>query len=90
MALTQAQLNAHLRTMLLNQIQHEEDNFAVLKFFLRACERHARAGNGDNAEAARTVGQAVFENVIGRSATADDLHYLRNHLAGDVDGAGIL
>lgn len=90
MALTQAQLNAHLRTMLLNQIPHEDDNLVVLRFFLRACVRHARAVNGDNAEAARTVGQAVFENVIGRSATAGDLHYLRNHLASDVDGVGIL
>lgn len=90
MALTQAQLNTHLRTMLLNQIPHEEDNMAVLRFFLKACVRHARVGNGDNAEAAKTVARVVFENVIGRSMTADDAHYLRSHLAAEVDGAGIL
>lgn len=90
MALTTAQLNAHIRTMIVDQLQRENGNSrAALMFLLRACARHARSGTADDLEAAKTAAQFIFETVLGRSMTADDAHYLRKHLnldSGAADG----
>lgn len=93
-ALTAAQLNAHIRSMLVDRLTFETaedrspDNQALL-FLLRACADHARLGDADSIEAAKTSAQFLFETVIGRSATANDLHFLRNHLAQTVNGSGL-
>lgn len=91
MALTQAELNAHIRTMIVDRLQAEGSDVsgAALRFLLRACADHANLGGADNLEAAKTSAQFLFETVIGRSATADDLHLLRNHIAPDVSGTGM-
>lgn len=84
MALTTAQLNAHIRSMIVDQLRRENGNTreAVL-FLLRACAWHARSGTADDLEAAKTAAQFIFETVIGRSMTAEDAHLLRNHLSKD-------
>lgn len=85
MALTQAQLNAHLRTMVLDQLPLEKNKREAILFFLRACITHYRTAGPDNQEAARTVGQFMYEQFIGRAATAADLHLLRKHAATEAD-----
>lgn len=88
MALTAAQLNAHIRTMLVDQLQRENGNArAAMLFLLRACAWHARSGTADDLEAAKTVAQFIFETVLGRSMTAEDAHILRKHVSPDVGAA---
>lgn len=91
MALTTAQLNAHIRTMIQEELVREASrtDAEAVRFLLRACAFHARTGTADDLEAAKTVAQFVFETVLGRSATATDLHLLRNHLSLDVGGTGV-
>jgi hypothetical protein len=91
-ALTTAQLNAHIRTLLLDQFNAERVNREALLFMVRACVRHVRLGGADNIEAGRTVGEFLLQQVLGRSLTAGDLHYLRKHLVTDADetAAGVL
>lgn len=91
MALTTAQLNAHIRDMIVDRLVVEgpDLNGAALRFLLRACADHANLGGADNLEAAKTSAQFLFETVIGRAATADDLHLLKNHIAPEVGGAGV-
>lgn len=91
MALTTAQLNAHIRTMITDRLALEGSDVSgpALRFLLRACADHANLGGADNQEAAKTAAQFLFETVIGRPATANDLHMLRNHIAPDVGGAGL-
>lgn len=94
MPLNPNQLNAHLRTIMQDELVAAGQDLApaVFHFLLRACIRHRRLGGADDQEAARTIAQFIFEQVIGRSATADDLHRLRNHYAIEADStaAGVL
>ena len=94
MALTPNQLNAHLRTLIQNEVvaQGEGIDPEAWKFLLRACIRHVRLGGADNQEAGRTIAQFVFEQRIGRPATAADLHWLRNHeaVSADPSAGGVL
>ena len=88
-ALTTAQLNAHIRTMIQEELVREASrtDAEAVRFLLRACAFHARTGTADDLEAAKTVAQFIFETVRGRTATAADLHLLRNHIGPEV-GAG--
>ncbi|MCZ2109084.1 MAG: hypothetical protein LC118_05870 [Dehalococcoidia bacterium] len=90
MALTTAQLNAHIRTMIQEELVREGagTDAEAVRFLLRACAHHARTGTPDDLEAAKTVAQFIFETVIGRSATEAGLHLLRNHIGPDVGAAG--
>lgn len=85
MALTQVQLNAHLRTMVLDQLPLEKNKRETILFFLRACITHYRTPGADNQEAARTIGQFMYEKFIDRAATASDLHLLRKHASTEAD-----
>lgn len=91
MALTTAQLNAHIRTMMQEQLIKEGTytSSASVLFLLKACVWHARTALPDDLEAAKTVAQFVFETTIGHSMTAAETHYLRQHLANDVGGQGV-
>lgn len=94
MALTAAQLNAHLRVAIQDEIvaQGEALSPEAWFFLLRACIRHWRLGDADSQEAARTIAQFVFESKIGRPAGAGDLHSLRQHeaLYADPTAVGVL
>ena len=91
MALTTNQLNAHIRTMIVDRLQAEGTDLSneSLRFLLRACADHARLGGADDIEAAKTAAQFLFETTIGRNATAADLHQLRQHIAREVNGEGL-
>jgi hypothetical protein len=91
-ALTTAQQNAHLRQIMnrvANNIEEQDETFMAL---LRGCIAHVRAGGADNIEAGKLWGRLLFESVIGRSPTADDLHRLLRHHATNADdsAAGVL
>ena len=93
MALTVAQQNAHLKTIMANvaQVQGRGDA-EVIYALLRGCIVHVRLGGADNIEAGKFWAQALFQSVIGRNATAADLHLLKNHLATQADetASGVL
>lgn len=84
MALTTAQVNAHLRTTMADQINANPDK-EVFLWLLRACIRHYRLGGADNQEAGRTLAELLFQAFLNRPPTADDLHRLRRHLAIEAD-----
>lgn len=93
MALTTAQLNAHIRTIVSDELDHvRRSDRAVLLFMMRACIRHYRLGGDDNQEAARTVARFVWQRAIGREPTQQDLHELLKHIVTEADetAAGVL
>lgn len=79
MALTTAQLNAHLRQIALVQLDNEGRD--GLRALLRACVEYARgtAAGSPEREAANTIATFAAERVLGRSLTAQDRHWLVNH-----------
>lgn len=93
MALTTAQLNAHLRAMIQNElatitvaeIREGGQEAGFLYGLLRACVRHVRIGDADSIEAGKTVAVNVLESILGRPATAGELHQLRRHWAKEAD-----
>lgn len=86
MALTNAQLNAHIRDILADELDFvRESDKQVLMFLLRACIRHIRQGGADNIEAGKTVAQFVAQQVLGRALTGGDLHALRRHWTPEAD-----
>ena len=87
MALTTAQLNAHLRAMLQNELERPRtrDDYAARIFLIRAAIEHVRLGDADSVEAGRTVAEFVCQQTFGRTPTADDLHMMRGHWASDAD-----
>lgn len=85
MALTVNQQNAHLKTIMANVADQLDGNDETFYALLRGCIVHCRLGGADNIEAGKFWAQALFQSVIGRSATAADLHRLRNHLATGAD-----
>lgn len=92
MALTTAQQNAHLKTIMArvaNNIEYDSQTFYDL---LKSCIAHVRLGDADSIEAGKFWAQALFEQVLERSANANDLHLLRNHLAlaADSTASGVL
>ena len=89
MALTQAQLNAHIRTMLQEQLVREGTSMegASVMFLLKAAAWHARTATADDLEAAKTVAQFVVETATCHALTASEAHYLRKHLAPAVGAA---
>lgn len=93
MALTNAQLNVHIRDIIADELDFVRDSDKqILMFFLRACIRHVRKPGADNIEAAKTVAQFVSQQVLGRALTAADLHSLRNHwtIEADETAGGVL
>lgn len=84
MALTQTQLNAHLRAI---TVQVFTRNEKALPRFLETCVAYANAGGAAEKEAARTIAREVWERVLGRPPTAADLHVLQRHR---VDGGDVL
>lgn len=87
MALTTAQLNAHLRAMLQNELERPRtrDDYAARLFMIRAAIAHIRLGDADSIEAGNTVARFVCQQTYGRTPTADDLHMMRGHWATDAD-----
>lgn len=82
MALTNAQLNSHLRAIV---VQHFTGNEEGLTRFLETCRDYAVVGGANEKEASRTIAREVFSRVVGRALTADDVHLLTNH---KVNGGG--
>lgn len=86
MALSAAQLNAHIRSIVADELDAERrTNPAVVRFFIAAALRHYRLGGVDNQEAAQTVARFVWQQVIGRSPTQQDLHEFLNHVVTEAD-----
>lgn len=84
MALTNNQLNSHLRQLVTLLFTRDEE---ALDAFVRVCIRYSKTGGAAEKEAARTSLREVYSRVVDRSLTADDLHMLISHKIGDHDNA---
>ena len=84
MALTAAQLNSHLRQIVLLLFDKNEE---ALDAFARACVYYSKNGNSADKEAARTILKEVYARAVNRPLTSDDLHHLIHHKVGDKDSS---
>lgn len=85
MALTVNQQNAILKQIMVRVADNLDGDDEAFYGLLRACIAQVRLGTANDIEGGKFWAQALYERVTGRSATAADLHQLRNHLATSAD-----
>lgn len=85
MALTTAQENAELRQIMGRFAAMLHPRHEAYTLFLRACIAQIRAAGANDVEGGKFWAQQALETMLGRPATAADLHYLRNHLTTEAD-----
>lgn len=90
--LTTDQQNAILKQIMVRVADNLDGDDEAFYVLLRACIAQVRLGGADNIEGGKFWAQALYERVTGQSATAADLHMLRNHLAigADPTAGGVL